>query len=197
MEMPSLELSVFKKASTPSTPSTPWKINIWNPKSWRWMEDDVPFFKQVIFRFQPLIFQGCTDDPIPWSTRWRPLLHLTSLSRITHPASKRKSVLFCFLTRSWPWPYKTSFPFIHIISKRNMSTKSTCSLRATGLANRTPFPISKVTTLQMYNMDNKDGLNKAKLFKYRTSWCTASSIDLERWESKLTKNCQPFQEIKP
>ena len=37
---------------------------------------------------------------------------------------------------------------------------------------------SQVITLQMYNMDNKDGLNKANLFKYRTSWCTFSSTDI-------------------
>ena len=40
MEMPRVE--IFPKR-LPSTPSTPWKINIWNPKSWRWMENDVPF----------------------------------------------------------------------------------------------------------------------------------------------------------
>ena len=36
--------------------STPWKINGWNPKSWRFGSDDFPFQLGVCFRFQPLIF---------------------------------------------------------------------------------------------------------------------------------------------
>ena len=43
---------------------TPLKINILNPKSWRFGSDDFPFQFRVICRFQPFIFQGVTYSPL-------------------------------------------------------------------------------------------------------------------------------------
>ena len=40
--------------------STPWKINMLNPKSWRFGSDDFPFFIGWFYRFQMVIVQGVT-----------------------------------------------------------------------------------------------------------------------------------------
>ena len=59
---------------------TPWKINGWNPKSWRWMEDDFPDFNLVMFRFH-VNFQGCT-------------LPKTNVKSLEHRPSQKETIVF-------------------------------------------------------------------------------------------------------
>ena len=48
-----------------SKTDTPWKINIWNPKSWRLGSDEFPFPSGLIFRFH-VNFPGCSWNIHRW-----------------------------------------------------------------------------------------------------------------------------------
>jgi len=80
-------------------PYTPWKINGWNLKLMV-KEDDVPDFKWVIFRFQPLIFRGvflsCRFSSTH-SCQFQPTvekLGKLKLEKHKHPPSQKKGAVF-------------------------------------------------------------------------------------------------------